>query len=70
MKAILLIIILVLSASIQAKDICPFTCNLNEARAYIKANNFTWQAGITGNSNLPPELLKQMLKPMVVNIDG
>ena len=70
MKALLLITIIVFFASLQAKDICPFTCSIDEARAYIKANNYTWQAGITGNSYLPPELLKQMLKPMVINTDG
>ena len=66
MRYLCLLMALLMASTIFAKGFDPFTCSLDEARAYIKAQGFKWQAGVTNYTYMPKELLQQTLKPLPV----
>jgi C1A family cysteine protease len=67
MRYTVILMALLLVSSVLARDFDPFTCTLDEARAYMKAQGFKWQAGTTNYSYMPKEILQQTIKPMQVD---
>ncbi|MBN1233555.1 MAG: hypothetical protein JXA60_09405, partial [Candidatus Coatesbacteria bacterium] len=68
MKYVIILLVMALAMPLVALD--PYIMTLEECRAYIKANNLKWEAGVTPYTNMPKETLKMMLTGMYLPIES